>query len=331
MKNKKQVFIKVSVILVFFIMGYLYFTRPTIENICLEKGFTIVNQEPLDIVLSIPQTVISEEAYSLEGQTFGNGVVVYEKESSRFLLKKISAVEEDDSLFELSFEANYHLEKNGKIILPYWVREDGYFVWNTFLEPQMAWEKTEDSESYTLYLSTGDRNGEFTLLIDKRLIVDNNEFIEIPVCANELLYMKGEIELSPNSEPMSEEKIVRILKSYNPTDIKILDVVQTPESECGIIGVVIYRYCGRFAESKYNIAFVRKGDKPSELDCDTMEPCTIHDLEYIGKDSITYAVEIDRNDHKEHVKYNLTLVLNSFNETFFDHYIVDESIYELTE
>lgn len=324
LKNKKYVFMSVSIIVVIIITGYIYFTRPTLENICSEKGFTIVNQEPLDIVFSIPQSIISNAAHTIEGQVFEpNEIIVYENETSMIVLDKIMASENQDNVLKFDFSCSYKLEKNGKIVLPYWVREDGKFIWNSFIEPKVSLEN--DPQSYTLYLHTADTKGNFSVLVDKALCSADSGLIEISVSATEMLYMKGETEMAPNSEPMSEEKIVRILKSYRTSDIEILDVVQTPDSECGIVGVAAFR--AKFSDDVYAFAFVRKDESPRELFYGEGDyPYCIRDLEYAGKDTVTYVAEIDRSDHKEIIKYSLTLEVNDKDETNFIHDIVEESV-----
>ena len=134
---------------------------------------------------------------------------------------------------------------------------------------------------------------EFSLFIDEDLCKQDGSKIEIPVCANELMYMKGERELSPNSEPMSEEKIIRTFRSYRTSDVEIIDVVRTPESEHDIIGVVGFRE--KNSEDVYSIAFVRKDDYPRELFYGEGDyPSTMRDLEYSGKDTVTYVVEYEK-------------------------------------
>ena len=140
----------------------------------------------------------------------------------------------------------------------------------------------------------------------------DGENLEIPVCANELMYMKGERELSSNSEPISEEKIVRTLKSYRKSDIEIIDVVCFREKN---------------SEDVYDFAFVRKDDYPRELCYGEGDyPSTMRDLEYLGKDTVTYVVEYEKDDCKELIKYSLTLEVNDKNETNFVYDIIERRI-----
>ena len=297
---------------------------PTIQKITSENGYTIINQEPFDIKLSIPTDIILEDAYTLDGQKFEpSEITVFEYADSSIYLKKIMTPEDQDDVLQFDFECAYDLEYNGEIILPYWVREDGRIVFSSFLDSK--WSSSDNPESCTLSLCIADVNGEFSLWVDKKFCVDDNEAIEIPVSATELLYMKGETDMAPNSEPMSEEKIVRIFKSYNPTDLEIIDVVRTPESELGIIGVVGFRENN--SEDVYDIAFVRKDDYPRELNYGEGDyPSTMRDLEYLGKDSVTYVVEYEKGDCKEIIKYSLTLEVNDKNETNFVHDIIERRI-----
>lgn len=329
MKNKNRIYaaFNAAMLIGLICFGvYVLSDSPTIQKITSENGYTIINQEPFDIKLSIPTDIISEDAYTLDGQKFEPfEIIVFEYAASSIYLKKIMTPEDQDNVLQFDFECAYDLEHNGEIILPYWVREDGRIVFSSFLDSK--WSSPDVPESCTLSLYIADVNGEFSLWVDKKFCVDDNEAIEIPVSATELFYMKGETDMAPNSEPMSEEKIVRIFKSYNSTDLEIIDVVRTPESEYGIVGVVSYRYPGPYSERIYNIAFVRKDDVPRELSCEEGDyPSTMRDLEYSGKDTVTYVVEYEKGDCKEIIKYSLTLEVTDKNETNFVHDIIERRI-----
>ena len=327
MKNKNRIYAALNAAMYIGLICYAVYLlsdSPTIQKITSENGYTIINQEPFDIRLSIPTDIISEDAYTLDGQTFEpSEITVFEYADSSIYLNQIMSPKDEDGILQFDFECAYDLEYNGEIILPYWVREDGKICWDVFLEPQLEIESQPDT--YTLFLHKYGPLTEFSLFIDEDLCKQDGSKIEIPVCANMLMYMKGEKELSPNSEPMSEEKIVRTLKSYRTSDIEIIDVVRTPESELGIIGVVAFRE--KNSEDVYAIAFVRKDDHPRELFYSEGDyPFTMHDLEYSGKDTVTYFVEYEKDDCKEIIKYSLTLEVNDKNETNFVHDIIERRI-----
>ena len=327
MKNKNRIYapFNAAMLIGLICFGiYLLSDSPTIQKITSENGYTIINQEPFDIKLSIPTDIILEDAYTLDGQKFEpSEITVFEYAASSIYLKKIMTPEDQDDVLQFDFECAYDLEHNGEIILPYWVREDGKICWDVFLEPQLEIESQPDT--YTLFLHKYGPVTEFSLFIDEDLCKQDGSKLEIPVCANELMYMKGETQLSPNSEPISEEKIVRTLKSYRTSDIDIIDVVRTPESELGIIGVVGFRENN--SEDVYDIAFVRKDDNPRELNYGEGDyPSTMRDLEYLGKDTVTYVVEYEKGDCKEIIKYSLTLEVNDKNEKNFVHDIIERRI-----
>ena len=324
MKNKNRIYAALNAAMYIGLICYAVYLlsdSPTIQKITSENGYTIINQEPFDIRLSIPTDIISEDAYTLDGQTFEpSEITVFEYADSSIYLNQIMSPKDEDGILQFDFECAYDLEYNGEIILPYWVREDGKICWDVFLEPQIEIESQTDT--YTLFLHKYGPLTEFSLFIDEDLCKQDGENLEIPVCANELMYMKGERELSPNSEPMSEEKIIRTFRSYRTSDVEIIDVVRTPESELGIIGVVGFRENN--SEDVYDIAFVRKDDYPREL-CygEGNYPSTMRDLEYLGKDTVTYVVEYEKGDCKEIIKYSLTLEVNDKNETNFVHDIIE--------
>lgn len=323
MDNRKRIIIGSSIAIVTICIVYIYnlfWGMPTLHNISFEKGYTILSQDPLEIIISVPKSIISQNAYTKEGQFFEEReVIVYEKDTSCIFLRKISVDENNESILKFDFECHYVLEEKGTIVLPYWIRKDGKFIWNTFIDSKFS--VVSQSNPYTIYLHTCGPGAKFSICVDEKLCKSNNDIIEIIATANEVLYSKGRADLTTDSELLTEEKIVRILKSYKMSNLEIINVVLTPESEYGVVGVVIYQEDS--SENTYVVAFVTEAIHPLELVNNTIYPCTIYNLEYVGKDTIAYTVEIDKVVYKEIAQQGLTLEINDKNEINYIQYDVD--------
>ena len=142
MKNKNRIYaaFNAAMLIGLICFGvYVLSDSPTIQKITSENGYTIINQEPFDIKLSIPTDIISEAAYTLDGQKFEPfEITVFEYADSSIYLKKIMTPEDQDDVLQFDFECAYDLEYNGEIIFPYWVREDGAIVFSSFFGFKMV-------------------------------------------------------------------------------------------------------------------------------------------------------------------------------------------------
>lgn len=59
-----------------------------------------------------------------------------------------------------------------------------------FLDPKVSLDDMPDSDDFTMYLTSADLTGNFSIIIDKSLLDDVNKIITIPVNANELFYTR---------------------------------------------------------------------------------------------------------------------------------------------
>ena len=301
-----------------------YYGIPTEARIIQEKGYTIKNQEPYPITLSIPENSLTEAAYTEEGQVFSPVVSVYEEENTMIGLAYVQLSEDSEDELYYEFLVLNDLENTGSMITPYWVREDGKLVWNSFINDDLnTTDLVVDGVSYSDVVSmrSGDQAGKFVLRIKKDVCDLKGGKIEIPVTANKLFYAKGKTTNEP--EIYSEEKIIRILKSYQTFDSTIIDCVLVPESKYGIIGVVLYEDLSS-QDGTYGIAFVKADDVPSVIYKIMEKHARMYNLEYIGNDAITYVTEIQQGELKRSIKEQITLEKSKEGGTNFITEIVEQ-------
>lgn len=324
--NKKKVYSFIIVGLGLFNVAlalYMYFSIPNEIRIIEEKGYTILNQEPYPMILTIPENVLTEDAYTSEGQSFKPLVRVFEEGTTMVCLEQVKMSEDSDNELYFSFVVFNNLEKNGSMIIPYWIREDGQQVWTTFVEHDL----TVDGKSYSnaVYVRRYGPQSEFVLRVSKDVCDLLDGKIELHAMANELFYSKGRVEHEP--EIYSEEKIVRILKSYRNNHLNIIDCVLVPESENDIVGVVLYKEVYGQDEN-YEVAFVKADDMPRVLCISVPNLSGLYDLEYIGNDTVTYTTEIEQGDVKNTYKEQVTLEESEESGTNFVQEIIDTGIIE---
>ena len=308
-----------------------YYGIPTEARIIQEKGYTIKNQEPYPITLSIPENSLTEAAYTEEGQVFRPVVTVFEEENTVINLTHIQRSEDSNDELYFEFSVFNGLAKNGSMILPYWVREDGKLVWNSFINDDLnTTDLVVDGVSYSDVVSmrSGDQAGKFVLRIKKDVCDLKGGKIEIPVTANKLFYAKGEAANEP--ETYTEEKVIRILKSHRNAALNIIDCVLVPESEYDIMGVVLYKdIYGK--DEDFEISFVKADDIPRTIYMTVSNLTGVYDLEYIGNETVTYVTETQKGELKQRIKEQITLEESEDGRTNFIQEIVAENMNEIDD
>lgn len=99
-----------------------------IDNIVEEKGFEIVNQDKYSFPATIPVDILTEAAFTSEGQTFKKDeIIVFATETTNMYLEEVMLSHESDEFVYMLFNFSYHdLDKNSSVILPYEKSEKGY-------------------------------------------------------------------------------------------------------------------------------------------------------------------------------------------------------------
>ena len=304
---------------------------PTEARITQEKGYTIKNQEPYPITLAIPENTLTEAAFTEEGQVFSPVVSVYEEENTMIGLSYVQLSEDSEDELYYEFLVLNDLENTGSMITPYWVREDGKPIWNSFINDDVnTTDLVVDGVSYSDIVSmrSGDQAGKFVLRIKKDVCDLKGGKIEIPVTANKLFYAKGEAANEP--ETYTEEKVIRILKSHRNAALNIIDCVLVPESEYDIIGVVLYKDIYGNDEN-FEIAFVKADDIPRTIYMTVSNLTGVYDLEYSGNDTVTYVTETQKGELKQKIKEQITLEESEESGTNFIQEIVAENMNEIDD
>ena len=107
------------------VVGVCFLTNPVssngiVEKIVNENGYTITNQEKIEVTLSIPKSSLPESIYSEEGYEFENDeVIAYKDDVTTIFLKQVRFSNEGNNNLYFCFDFSYDTPKDGgKLISP---------------------------------------------------------------------------------------------------------------------------------------------------------------------------------------------------------------------
>lgn len=137
-----------------------------IENITSENGYQILNQNSVDIRISIPKSALPDSIYSEEGQTFAvNDVVVYETGTTRFYLDSVRFANEGDDLLYFKFNSEYTPADSGTLTLLYYALGGNESRLNLWVEDTaLTDDRTEYPDAVSIRAIDGGTS--FTVYVD---------------------------------------------------------------------------------------------------------------------------------------------------------------------
>lgn len=111
------------------VVAACFLTNPkgiSIYDVMSEDGYTIINQEQVEITLSIPKGVLSDSIYTEEGQQFKEKeVIAYQTDETIIFLDEVRVSNESEDLLYFTFGYSLDLPKSGTVIVPFSVIKDG--------------------------------------------------------------------------------------------------------------------------------------------------------------------------------------------------------------
>ena len=124
MNYKKPAFwIVVLAVIACVVVAVCFLTNPkgsTIYDIYRQDGYTVIDQEEVDVTLYVDKSKLPDSIYTAEGYEFEeNEVVVYSTETTKVYLYKAMISNESDDLLYFIFDFSYDFPKAGSIISPY--------------------------------------------------------------------------------------------------------------------------------------------------------------------------------------------------------------------
>lgn len=227
------------------VVAVCFLTNPVgsngiVERIVNENGYTITNQEKIEVTLSIPKASLPESIYSEEGYEFTNDeVIAYKDDVTTIFLKQVRFSNEGNTNLYFCFDFSYDAPKNsGKLISPLGVGEKSSFVLsnsfvlskkdktmrdqNTVYEDAVQVRGQGDNNLIWFYVSTDAlRQAEGTISFD--------------IYLNRLTYLKGK-------ENKLDNAVSQAIFDINEVTQDILEFKSGnyPKYECATEGHIIY-------------------------------------------------------------------------------------------
>lgn len=128
MNYKKPAFwIILLAVLVGIALAVCFLTNPkqaTVYDILGQNGYTVINQEQIELTLSVPKSLLPESIYTSEGYEFEEGeVVAYQTDSTTIFLREAVISNESDDQLYFVFDCSYDLSNYGLLVSPLYVNE----------------------------------------------------------------------------------------------------------------------------------------------------------------------------------------------------------------
>lgn len=180
-----------------------------VGKITQEKGYYILEQNEYEFTATIPKDVLTEEAFTNEGQTFKTDeVIVYSTDTTNIYLKHVMLSNESEEYLNLIFDFSYHdLDRNSLVLLPYVKSDKGY----TFTIRLKSEDLADSMVIYDQVLSITGHGPEEQFAIGAYTEIVKNawKYMSIKLVANELFY-RQEVPASQ----ASEEKMDKLLELF---------------------------------------------------------------------------------------------------------------------
>lgn len=189
--KKPTLWIIITALVLSLVVAIAFLTNPLSTNVsCIvnETGYRIVNQKQYSFTITIPKHVLTEKAYTSQGQKFNkNEVVVYENDTSSVYLEKVMLSNEGEDKLYLMFNYAYHdIDRYHSILLPYEKKDNGFSLCVGLLSGHIADATGIHRESVSIRGNGPDEKFAFYALTD--VIKSASEFIKIGAVCNELTY-----------------------------------------------------------------------------------------------------------------------------------------------
>ncbi|MBQ8835400.1 MAG: hypothetical protein IJ001_10850 [Oscillospiraceae bacterium] len=194
------------------------YSASDIQDIHMENGYTVTDQQDAEISLSIRSSVLTDACYTEEGQDFAQGeVIAYQDSSTCIWLKRVQAANEGDDKLYFTFQSSFDIGDNGSVLSVH-RKKDGNVYGNavSVIKPVVNWTVIWDAVSLR-----GEGPGEqFSLYVDVDVCRNLVGRMNIQVSLNKVSYQKKLAAPETASDSLEEAISAAILAHFdtNPED-----------------------------------------------------------------------------------------------------------------
>ena len=215
--KKPTLWIVITALVLGLAVTIAFLTNPlstNVSSIVKEIGYRIVNQEQYSFTITIPTHVLTEKAYTSQGQKFDkNEVVVYENDTSSVYLEKVMLSNEGDEQLYLMFNYSYRdINSTQSILLPYERKENGFTSCVGLLSSHIM-DATGIHEEVVSIRGNGP-DEKFVFYASTDVVKNASAFIKIGAVCNRLTYqnvLKPKIDLDKNTEVSDNEGVIWLI------------------------------------------------------------------------------------------------------------------------
>ena len=177
------------------VVAVCFLTNPmelTIYDVYGQDGYSVINQEEVDITLYVDKNKLPEAIYTEEGYEFKPGeVLAYSTETSRIYLHKAMLSNESDDLLYLIFDCSYDLSDSGSFVSPYKFTDE-----NDGMQSNLNLQSRDLRDGSTVYSDALDIRGfgpgtQFAFYISKEACLAAKDTLIIDVVCNRIEYAKA--------------------------------------------------------------------------------------------------------------------------------------------
>ena len=196
MNYKKPTFwIVVLAIIACVIVAVCFLTNPqelTIYDVYGQDGYSIIDQEEVNITLYVDKAKLPDAIYTAEGYEFKpDEVLAYSTETSRIYLNKAMLSNESDDLLYLIFDCSYDLSDSGSFVSPYKFTDE-----NDGMQSNLYLQSKDLRDGSTVYSDALDIRGygpgtQFAFYISKEACLAVKNTLIIDVVCNRIEYAKA--------------------------------------------------------------------------------------------------------------------------------------------
>lgn len=172
--------------------------EPTVYDVLTQDGYEVLGQEQVELTLTVPKSVLTDDCYTGEGHTFADGqVVVWQDDATTIYLHDVMLSNESDELLYMTFDCSYRFSTCGSFVTPLLATED------SSVSPQILLRNKILRDGTTTYPDALSLRGygpdaKFTFYVSKEACMAAQDTLMIDVICNQVQYTKEGYEISGN-------------------------------------------------------------------------------------------------------------------------------------
>ncbi len=200
MHYKKPAFWVVVIALAACVIAALCFLtspkEPTVYDVLTQDGYEVLGQEQVELTLTVPKSVLTDDCYTGDGHTFADGqVVVWQDDATTIYLHNVMPSNESDELLYMTFDCSYRFSNCGSFVTPLQATEGSSVGTLLLLRSKILRDGTTTYPD-ALNLRGYGPGAKFTFYVSKDACMAAQDTLMVDVICNQVQYTKEGYEIS---------------------------------------------------------------------------------------------------------------------------------------